>query len=516
MTRKVGTTLPARSRAASPLADVRFDEFLWIWNTREGQETPALHLGIARWLQQRQAAGDHRLLLMAFRGAGKSTIVGQWCAWQLMQNPAARILVLGADDALAVKMVRSTRRIVERHPLCKSIRPGRAEEWAADRFTVKRPGAGRDPSMLARGILANITGSRADIIIADDVEVPNTSDSEGRRDELRHRLAEAAFVLTPGGTMLFVGTPHAADSIYADPAHPAPAGSGPPFLADCARLVLPILDAAGNSRWPERFSLHDITALRRRVGPSKFLSQMMLQPMSPEALRLDPAQLGRYAEELSLHQGNGGAELRIGARRVVSASCFWDPAFGAPGRGDGSVLAALFADAEGNYWLHRVLYLRHDPEQRPDAARQLCEQVADAAMQLHLPAVTIESNGIGKFLPGFLREVFSARRLACAVREHVNTRAKDERIIGALEPVMAARRLFVHESVFATRLVQEMRDFRPGAKGQRDDGLDALAGCLLAEPLRLKLRNAALARPEWRPGAGSYAAGSGFDPLASG
>ncbi len=502
------------SRLASPFADVRFDEFLWIWNTREGQETPALHLGIARWLQDRQAKGERRLLLMAFRGAGKSTIVGQWCAWQLMRNPRVRILVLGADDALAVKMVRNARRIVERHPLCRTIRPGRAEEWAADRFSVTRPGAGRDPSMLARGILANITGSRADIIIADDVEVPNTADTEAKREELRQRLGEAAFVLTPGGTMLFVGTPHAADSIYADPARPRSAGAGPPFLADCARLALPILDAAGNSRWPERFTPHEIQALRRRVGPSKFLSQMMLQPVSPEAARLDPAELGRYSDELRLVAGNGGAELRIGARRMVSASCFWDPAFGAPGKGDGSVLAALFADAEGGYWLHRVLYLRHDPAQEADAARQLCDQVADLVVALHLPAVSIESNGIGKFLPGFLRQVLAGRHIACAVREHVSTRAKDERIIGALEPVMAARRLFVHDSVFATRLVQEMRDFRPGARNQRDDGLDALAGCLLAEPLRLAPRPPAAARREWRPGGGSYEAASRFDPLS--
>jgi hypothetical protein len=492
---------------------VNFDEFLWIWNTREGQTTPNLHLGIARWLQARERTGERRLLLMAFRGAGKSTIVGQWCAWQLMRAPSVRILVLGADDALAVKMVRNVRRIIERHPLCVLIRPRRVEEWAADRFSVQRPGAGRDPSMLARGILANITGSRADIIVADDVEVLNTSDTAPKREELRHRLGEAAFVLTPGGTMLYVGTPHAADSLYADPARPRPPGTQPPFLADCVRLVLPILDAAGNSRWPERFTPHDIALLRRRVGPAKFLSQMMLEPVSPATARLDPAELVRYREEIAFREGNSAAELRIGDVRMVSASCFWDPAFGAPGRGDASVLAALFADAEGGFWLHRMLYLKHDPQSQQNAAAQLCAQVADLARTLHLPAVTIESNGIGKFLPGLLRQTFREARLACAVREHTSTRAKAERIIGALEPVMAARRLNVHDSVFATPLIQELRDFRPGAKGLADDGLDALAGCLLAEPVRLAARGSAAPRAEWRPGAGSFAGGERFDPL---
>lgn len=494
--------------------DVRFDEFLWIWNRQQGQPTPSLHLRIARWLEAREAAGRRRLLLMAFRGAGKSTIIGLWCAWQLARRPDLRILVLGADDMLAVKMVRNARRIIERHPLCTHIRPKKPEEWAADRFSVNRPGGGRDPSMLARGILANITGSRADIVIADDVEVPNTADTEGKRTELRARLTEAAFVLVPGGTMLFVGTPHATDSIYADPARPVPAGAGRPFLADCARLALPIVDANGASIWPERFTAESIASLRRHVGPAKFLSQMMLEPMSPETSRLDPACLGRYAEEIALRAGNGGAELRIGQRRMVSATCFWDPAFGAPGRGDASVLAALFTDAEGDYWLHRVLYLKHDPAAAQDPASQLCRQVADMARLLHLPSVTVETNGLGKFLPGLLRQEFSRQALGCAVREQVAARNKDERILSALEPVLAARRLHLHESVFTTPLIQELRDFRPGAKGLRDDGIDALAGCLLAEPVRLPRHLHAGAAPSWRRGTAGYAAGAAFDPLA--
>jgi hypothetical protein len=498
---------------ADPLADVRFDEFLWIWNTREAQATPQLHLHMARWLQARHDEGERRMLLMAFRGAGKSTIVGQWCAWQLMRAPRTRILVLGADDQLAVRMVRNVRRIIERHPLCAGIRPQRAEEWAADRFTIRRPGALRDPSMLARGIGANITGSRAEIIVADDVEVPNTAATEAAREELRQRLSEAAFVLTPGGTMLFVGTPHAHDSLYADPALPREADRGAPFLADCARLVLPVLDAAGNSRWPERFGLDEIARLRRRVGPAKFLSQMMLQPVAPGALRLDPAELARYAEPLTLRAGNGGSVLSIGERRMVSASCFWDPAFGAPDRGDASVVAALFADQDGGFWLHRMLYLRHDPRAAQDPAAQLCTQVADLVAELHLPSVTIETNGLGKFLPGLLRQALAAQRLGCAVREHAASRAKAERIVGALEPVMAARRLHVHDSVFATRLIQEMRDFRPGLRHGADDGLDALAGCLLAEPVRLRAA-APGRRPDWQGAAGGYAAGSAFDPLA--
>jgi hypothetical protein len=136
-------------------------EFVWIWNNRLGQETPAHHRRIARWLAARDAAAERRLLLMAFRGAGKSTLVGLWCAWRLLRRPDTRILVLAADQPLAVKMVAQVRRIIERHPLCRHLRPNTPEAWAADRFTVRRPGVLRDPSVLAAGIGGNITGARA-------------------------------------------------------------------------------------------------------------------------------------------------------------------------------------------------------------------------------------------------------------------------------------------------------------------------------------------------------------------
>ena len=60
--------------------------------------------------------------------------------------------------------------------------------------------------MLAKGITANITGSRADVIICDDVEVPQTCDSADKREDLRARLAEMNYVQVAGGTQLYVGT----------------------------------------------------------------------------------------------------------------------------------------------------------------------------------------------------------------------------------------------------------------------------------------------------------------------
>jgi hypothetical protein len=263
-------------------------------------------------------------------------------------------------------MVRNVKRIVERHPLTRHLVPKPADQWAADQFTVSRPLNLRDPSLLARGTGANITGSRADVVICDDVEVPNTCNTPGKREELRERLSEISYIQVPGGLQLFVGTPHSFHSIYAEQAR-AEAGEDRPFLDDFRRLVLPLIDESGRSRWPERFTSERIEEIRRQSGPAKFESQMLLQPRPLDEIRLDPA-------PLDYRESNGEAVLSIRGRRLVSATGWWDPAYGAPGSGDASVVAAVFVDEDGFYWLHGIRYLRHDPARvnEVDEATQLC------------------------------------------------------------------------------------------------------------------------------------------------
>ena len=500
------------ARALGPGSpQIGFRQFVWLWNRCQGQTTtPPLHVEIAEWLGQRWQAGDRRLVLMVFRSAGKSTLVGIFCAWLLLNDPELRILVLAAEHDLARKMVRNVKRIIERHPLTRDLVPKRADQWASDQFTVRRRLTRRDPSILARGIGANITGSRADIVICDDVEVPNTCATALRREELRSRLHEISYVLVPEGLQLYVGTPHSYDSIYALEA--VDDDEATTFLGGFQRLCIPLLDEDGKSRWPERFTPDGIAEIRRRSGPAKFDSQMLLKPKNAEEIRLDPAHLVRYDAPLELRHANGESILSISGRRMVSASCWWDPAYGAPDTGDASVVAAVFVDDAGDYWLHDIRYLSHDPAQRHevDEATQLCRQVAAFVSELYLPSVTIETNGLGRFLPALLRRELQALGLACPVLEHVSKTNKDQRILQAFDPLLAAAALRAHADVWASPFIEEMREWRPRRRC-RDDGLDAVSGCLLAEPVRLS-RAGPGKRQNWRPGQAPHRATIDFAP----
>jgi hypothetical protein len=490
---------------------IDFPGFVWLWAREQGLVMPPVHDRIAGWLAGRWEAGDRQLLLMAFRGCGKSSLVGLFAAWLLTRQPDLRLLVLAADLPLARKMVRNVKRLIECHPvtLRLGLKPARADQWSAEQFTIRRPSELRDPSMLARGIGANITGSRADVVICDDVEVPNTCDSAPKRADLRARLAEIDYVLVPGGLQLYVGTPHTYYTLYAEQARPE-VGESAPFLEGFRRLVLPVLDQAGRSAWPERFPPEALARIRRRTGANKFESQMLLRPVSQSAGRLDPDRLRPYDAELDCREAGGRFRLSLEGRPLMSASCWWDPAYGAraDGKGDGSVIAAVFTDDQGRYYLHRIAYLNAAAGEGAagegagadeDPAGRQCRMVAGFVRALFLPAVHLEINGLGRFLPALLRKELKAAGLSCAVVEVSARQNKQQRIVEAFDAVLAAGALFAHRTVWDSPFIREMRDWRPDSRFKgRDDGLDAVAGCLKSEPVRLGGAMAATRSPEWR------------------
>ncbi len=191
-----------------------FCSFLDEWNRILGYKTPKHHKQIMAFLVDVWEKSPHRGLLMAFRHSGKSTVVGIFVACVLYMRPETRILILSAENGLASRMVGHVRHILENHPWCADLIPTNKKEWATGRITINRPIGIREPSVICQGIHGNITGMRADLIICDDIEVPNTTNTAQKRESLRERLRELDFILSPTGTMIYIGTPHTHDTIY--------------------------------------------------------------------------------------------------------------------------------------------------------------------------------------------------------------------------------------------------------------------------------------------------------------
>lgn len=345
--------------------------------------------------------------------------------------------------------------------------------------------------------------------MCDDVEVPNTCDTPLKREALRERLMENEFILTPQGTILYLGTPHSYFTIYAKRARPE-IGEKCAYLKGYKRLTIPILTKDDQSAWPERYSTERIEELRAASGLRQFSTQMMLTPMNINEGRLDINLLQRYDARLEMQEAQGSLRLSVNGTLLVSGCAWWDPAFG-KGGGDKSVVAVVFTDENGNRWLHHIRYIRVEDYSEDDEATQQCKIVAHILRDFHVPRLYVETNGIGKFLPAMVRKVIAQEGLSTAVLDHHAKENKQKRILESFDCALAARSLFVHGSVYDTPFVHEVSEWHPSAKGAKDDGLDAVAGALMAQPMRLKpVYRAHGKAPRWGAGAKSHTAKTDF------
>ncbi|MDR2098731.1 MAG: hypothetical protein LBO78_01755 [Rickettsiales bacterium] len=280
-----------------------------------------------------------------------------------------------------------------------------------------------------------------------------------------------------------------------------------PFLEGVRLLKIPVIEN-GAPAWPEKFPVEKIERLRRAAGMNKFSSQMMLLPVDLSEGRFDVGRLQFYDAELERVESNRMLAFSIAGKKIVRCSCWWDPSYGSPD-GDSSVLALLFVDCEGRFYLHDIMYLRHSEGGGDRSAGEQCRCVAGFLRRYHVPAVYVESNGLGIFLPEFLRGELAAADVPAAVMGKNSKGSKALRILDAFDAVVSAGYLSVHSRVKATPWLSEFVEWTPDAKG-RDDGLDAVASALSAEPFAMPattLRRARI-RP---PRCGTFRIKSVFD-----
>lgn len=250
-----------------------------------------------------------------------------------------------------------------------------------------------------------------------------------------------------------------------------------PFLRGYKLLKIPIVSPDGEPTWPEVFPLTVIDNMRETVGVRHFMSQMMLKSVSLERTRLDPGGLRFYDEEFDARNA------KIGAHLISGVTLYWDPSTGRKKR-DNSACALLFHDNKNRcMFLHDILYLTVDESEQFPLSRQ-CDMVLDFMIARKINRITIETNGLGIGVPEIMRDCAIRRGINIYVNHQKNNKAKSERILSAIEPLLSTGRLYAHIRLRQTPLMAEMLGWTPmGAYGVHDDGLDAVAGAITQPPI---------------------------------
>lgn len=168
-----------------------------------------VQLDIAYQLQH----GPRRLIIEGFRGVGKSWITVAYVCWRLFMDPQEKILVVSATQGLADNFSKFCKQLIRGMPLLQHLEPQKDYD-AADEWNVAPALPSKDPSVKSVGITGQITGTRADVIVPDDIEIPKNSFTFLLRERLAELVKEFDAVLKPGGEVKFLGTPQAESSVY--------------------------------------------------------------------------------------------------------------------------------------------------------------------------------------------------------------------------------------------------------------------------------------------------------------
>lgn len=533
---------------------VRLIDFALIEYERRGWEMPDIHVRVFDWLDRTRKEPNR--VLMLWRGAAKSTTLAISNAYDYYVDPANQKLIQGADDDLAVDLSRDTLAILRAHPLTQGLireTAGVEQWWTVEGFAA----SARTPQMRARGILSRTTGSRADEIQNDDVEVEKNVESPDARKKLRRKLAEQTHIIKPNGSKLFVGTPHTHDSLYEERIKDGAASFVQPLFSHSiryektsseTRYKLPgpvgkdgvwvfqgigasaqlltegmhyevvrgyvvfaappamVIDVCTGNAWPERFTRKEMLVRRRDCRTfGEWDSQYQLQAKPVREVRLDPDKLRLYEVEPVIEHANGTLRVMLGKARLEGFTAYWDVSLGKV-TSNASALSIVFTDLAGSLYWHRALNLTGELEElgpTGDLMGGQIKQLIDACRACGIHHVAIEVNGPGGFVPAIARRHCAPHGIT--VEEILVTTKKNTRILDALEAPLSSGFLWAHRQVFDSGATAQMRQWDPSVKEQPDDYLDSAAGAVLMTPVRVaRVVGTAAELPHWKRGTEQY------------
>ena len=431
-------------------------------------------LCIAEYLQH----GPKRLQIQAFRGVGKSWITAAFVLWTLFNDPNKKIMVVSASKDRADSFSIFCQRLILEVPWMAQLKPKNDDQrWSRISFDVGPAAPHQAPSVKSVGITGQLTGSRADLMVLDDVEVPNNSMTELQREKLLQLVTECESILTPkrDSRIMFLGTPQTTFTVY----NKLRERSYRPFVwparyprktAMYDGLLAPQLQEDldnKNLAWEPtdtRFKEGDLLEREASMGRSNFMLQFMLDttlsdaekfPLKFADLIINPVNPTHAPENIiwCSNPENMCKDLPCAGlpgdyyykpmqiqgewKEYSETICSVDPS----GRGSDETVACFLSQLNGFIYLHEVYATRDGYSDKT------LLDILQRCRKYGAGTLLIESN----FGDGIVSELFrkhcqTTKTLINIEETRANVR-KEDRIISSLEPVFNQHRLIVDPAV---------------------------------------------------------------------
>ena len=265
-----------------------------VWQHLNLPSPTPIQYDMARYLQ----TGPRRMLIEAFRGVGKSWVTSALACWILLNDPQSKVLVVSASKDRADAFSSFVKRLINEIPILQHLSPGPGQRDSMISFDVGPAMASHSPSVKSVGITGQISGSRANVLIADDTETPGNSQTQTMRDRLSEAVKEFDAVIVPGARIIYLGTPQTEMSLYTQlgergyetriwPAQYPEINKIDSYKGNLAPMIVNAVranpDLAGKTTEPLRFSDQDLMERRLSYGRAGFALQFMLDTSLSDA-----------------------------------------------------------------------------------------------------------------------------------------------------------------------------------------------------------------------------------------
>ena len=430
---------------------------------------------IADYLQN----GPKRLQVQAFRGVGKSWITGAFVLWTLFNDPERKVMIISASKERADNMSIFLQKLIIDTPWLKHLQPKSDDSrWSRISFDVNCS-PHQAPSVKSVGITGQLTGSRADLMILDDVEVPGNSLTEFMREKLLQLCTEAESILTPksDSRIMYLGTPQTTFTIYRRLAErnyrPLVWPARYPRqdkLSKYEGILAPEIQEdvdMGAEEWAptdDRFTDEDLIEREASMGRSNFMLQFQLDTTLSDAQKFplkmadlivtsvnpntapeniiwcsDPSKVIRDAPTVGLPGDYFYSPMQLVGEwsSYDETICSVDPS----GRGTDETAAAFLSQRNGLIYLHEMSAYRDGYSDRT------LLDILSKCRDYGVTSLVIETNfGDGIVGELFKKHLINTKQNIDIEEVRANVR-KEDRIIDSLEPVLNQHRLIIDRGV---------------------------------------------------------------------
>lgn len=450
-----------------------------VWKSIGLPDPTPIQYDIAKYLMD---TPTDRSIIEGFRGVAKSFLTCAYTVWMLWKDPQLKVLVVSASKDRADANAVFIKRIIYLLPFLEPLQTQRGQRDTQNLFDVGLAVPDISPSVKSVGITGQITGSRADLLIADDVEVPNNSGTQVQRDKLGEAVKEFDAVLKPGGKIIYLGTPQNEMSLYNELTKrgykrriwtvqfPSSIAERESYGSELAPFISEPYDEDPEKYAdkltptdPDRFNVEEIEKRRLSYGKAGFALQFLLNTNLSDAEKYPLKVKDFIVTDLDLKQTSlKWAWSSDPAKRIpelpsvaLKGDYFYSPlsrseevadysgtvmAIDPSGRGKDETAYSIIK------YINGYLCILDIGGYHEGYSEGTLTTLANKAKFYDVNEVVVESNfGDGMFSQ-LLKPVLG-RIHPCAVQEINNRQQKEKRIIDTLEPLLMTHKIILNKSV---------------------------------------------------------------------